>query len=93
MGVISQESIAASVFPDPNTATDYPVRGWLFRHRCAVTQSSDDATPLTHCAFDIRSQRKLDTGQYYLVVDNDPLFGTSFSVEVFGLVRTLVLLP
>ena len=93
MGVISQEAIGAGVYPDPNDADDYPVRGWLYRHRCAVAQSSNDPTPLTHCVWDVRSQRKLDTGAYYLIANSTPLNGTTFTVELFGLVRTLVLMP
>ena len=93
MGIISQDSIAASVFPDPNDADDYPVRGWLFRERCGVFQNGTGTGIFTRCAFDVRSQRKLDTGQYYLVLNNATQDGTAFSVRTSGSVRTLVLLP
>ena len=93
LGVISQEAIGASVFPDPNSAADYPVRGWLYRHRCLVNQSNAEGAPVTRCVWDVRSQRKLDTGSYYMIANNTAQNGTSFTVHLFGLVRTLVLMP
>ena len=93
LGVISQEAIGAGIFPDPNDADDYPTRGWLYRERCGVSQNGTGASLLSYCVFDVRSQRKLDTGAYYMVVNNTPGVGTSFTTRVFGSVRTLVLMP
>ena len=93
LGVISQEAIGASVYPDPNSASDYPTRGWTFRERCGVAQNGVGTPILTPCRFDVSSQRRLDTGAYYLIVNHVVTLGTSFSVNVEGSVRTLVLMP
>ncbi len=93
IGVISQEAVAASIYPDPNVASDYPVRGWIYRTRCVVAQNGSGAPVLIPCNFDLGSQRKLDTGVPTLVGNNDADVGTSFSVRVRGSIRTLVLLP
>ena len=93
LGVISQEAIGASVFPDPKTASDYPVRGWLYRKRCGVFQNGVGTQILFACEFDVRSQRKLDTGAYYMVIDNNSIRGSAFTADVFGSIRTLVLMP
>ncbi len=93
LGVISQEAISAGIFPDPNATGDFPVRGWLFRKRCLVGQGVGGEPQLFACEFDIRSQRKLDTGQYFAIINNTGLKGTTFTTRVTGMVRTLVLLP
>jgi len=93
LGVISQEAIASVVFPDPNDADDYPVRGWLFRKRCAMFQNGVGTMIVQSCSFDVRSQRKLDTGQYFLIANNTALDGSTSTYRLFGSVRTLVLMP
>ena len=93
LGVISQEAIGAGVFPDPNDADNYPVRGWLHKERIGVWQNGSGAPILANTRFDAKSQRKLDTGAFYLIVNHVLLVGTSFSCRVFGSVRTLILLP
>ncbi len=93
LGVISQEAIGATAFPDPNSTSDYPVRGWTFRERCGVYQNGISTPILTSCRFDVSSQRKLDTGAYYLIANHVTIVGTAFATRLEGSVRTLVLMP
>ena len=92
-GVISQEAIAVGVFPDPDDADDYPTRGWTFRERCAGSQNGIGTPIFQSCKFDVASQRKLDTGSYFIIANNASVVGTSVTYRIFGSVRTLVLMP
>ena len=93
IGVVSQEAFVANAIPDPNNNADYPVRGWIYRTCCGVAQNGTGTQVLYRCVFDIRSQRKLDSGELLLVINNDAGLGTSFTVQTFGSVRVLALLP
>ena len=92
LGVISQEGVGATVFPDPGSTLDFPVRGWTFRERCGVFQNGTGCDIFTRCTFDVASQRKVETGEYYLIFDHSTTFGTAFTVSVLGTVRVLLLL-
>ena len=92
-GVISQESVGAVVFPDPGVPGDFPVRGWTFRERCGVFQNGANTDIFTRCVFDIASQRRVETGEYYMVTNWITVLGTNFGAKVMGSVRTLLLLP
>ena len=91
-GVTSQEAFAAGVFPDPN-ADERPVGGWMFRTRCVIAQNGAGAPILTSCKGDLRSGRKLDAGEVYVVANNSDLDGTAFTVRVTGIIRLLLMLP
>jgi len=92
IGLTSQEAFNAGVLPDPN-ADERPVRGWMFRTQCAVAQNGVGAQILYECHRDLRTGRKVDDGEVFMVVDNTALRGATFSVDVTGMVRLLVLLP
>ena len=92
-GVISQESVGAAVFPDPSSALDFPTRGWTFRERCLVSQNGVGTVIGTNCVLDVAAQRKVETGEYYLIVDHATVLGTTFAIQVIGSVRALLLLP
>ena len=93
LGVISQEAVGASVWPDPNSSLDYPVRGWTFRERCGVFQNGVGTPIFTRCVFDTAAGRKLETGEYYLMATHEVHSGTSFVMRLFGSVRVLLLIP
>ena len=93
LGVLSRELVAMGGYPDPNEETDLPVRGWMFRARCAVAQNGTGTLIHTRCVWDTRAQRKVDTGRFYIMYNHTMSFGTTFTCHVMGLVRTLVLLP
>ena len=93
IGITSQEAFAAGVVADPNTAGDQPSRGWIYRTRVAVAQNGIGAQVLYEVRADIRSQRKLDDGECFIILANGVDLGTSFTVKANGLIRQLWLLP
>ena len=93
IGITSQEAFAAAVVADPNTSNDQPSRGWIFRTQIVLSQNGEGAQVVFDIRGDIRSQRKLDDGECFIVINNTTDLGISFSVNVTGLVRQLWLLP
>ena len=93
IGIASQEAFAAGSLPDPNASNDQPSRGWIYRNRMVVAQNGVGGPVVHQISRDIRSARKLDDGECYIVVDNDVDLGLAFNVQVVGLVRQLWLLP
>jgi len=93
IGITSQEAFAAGVVADPNSANDQPSRGWIYRTRKVVAQNGAGSPVMFDVTADIRSQRKLDDGECFLVVNNSAALGTAFSVRMSTLVRQLWLLP
>ena len=89
IGVASQEAFAAGVVPDPSADADKPPRGWVYRTSKVVGQNGAGAPIVTVLEADIRGARKIENGELYIVVDNALLLGTSFSVSIDGLIRTL----
>ncbi len=89
IGVASQEAFAAGVVPDPNSDTDKPPRGWVFRSQRLVAQNGVGHQVVFPLEMDIRGARKIENGELYVVANNTFVNGTSFTVKVQGLVRTL----
>jgi len=94
IAVVSQEAFNASVVPDPNLGADRPPRGWLWRTQVVVAgaASMSSAQPLRLMA-DIRGMRKVDDGELILITNNDSNDGTTFTVRLRGILRTIFLLP
>ena len=93
VGIASREAFTAGIVPDPRSETEEPPRGWVYKTIEGIAQNGISTPVLTHVRFDIRSQRKLDSGRLYLALDYDSELGTTFVARVFGLVRALYLLP
>ncbi len=93
IGLVSAEAEAAGIFPDPETASDRPVSGWLYRHSSAVSQNGAGTGVVTRLTFDLRSKRMMKWGELRYIQDNNPVVGTTFTVFTIGLVRVAVLLP
>ena len=95
MGVSSEEAFSASALPDPNVAGDRPARGWLIRDVYVVKDhtAEDGSSPIRRVEFDVKSKRKVDSGQLFVNWTNDPIRGTAFNVRVHGLIRCLYLMP
>ena len=89
IGVASQEAFAAGIVPDPVTSTDKPPRGWVYRTQFGVAQNGVGTPIVTNHQVDIRGARKIENGELYIVVDNNAIAGTTFAVDVRGLIRTL----
>ena len=93
IGAGESEAVAAGIVPDPSAPDDYPRGGWLWRTSCAVSQNGTGHEIVHRCIFDIKSQRKMGGSTLYLVVDNSVNLGTSFTLKVNCIVRTLMRLP
>ncbi len=91
IGLTSQEAFAAGVVADPETNTDFPVRGWVWRANYRVFGfAADQPTIFTRrIDKDVRAMRKLENGEMYLVCSNAALEGVSGTVRLTGLVRQL----
>ena len=89
IGIASQEAFAAGVVPDPSTATDKPPRGWMWRDAFMVSQNGVGGQIVHRIEADIRSARKVENGEVFIIADNLLGVGTSFQINVYGLVRQL----
>jgi len=91
IGMISGEAIASAVFPEPGVGVDHPLTGWLWRTRHVVGENNQ----IVHAPkidVDVRAKRKVMYGSPVLIINNDTLFGTAFTVEAIGIIRMLYLL-
>ena len=97
IGLASQEAFTAGVLPDPNTESDFPVRGWVFRSRRLVRDVAAGTGVIQMLQepihIDIRSARKIDDSVLFAVFENNPVSATAFNVRFIGLMRTLFMLP
>jgi len=91
IGIATAEAFAAETLPDPATATDYPTRGWVWKGRYRVWATAADRAVLftRRVDLDMRSQRKLDNGIGYLIIDNNAHEGSTVAIQAFGLIRQL----
>ena len=90
IGIVGQEAFASGAIPNPDTAGDVPASGWLWKHRCTVEDATASPGPApTRVVADLSSQRKLQQGELFLVLESNPRAGTAFSVNVNGLIRVL----
>ena len=95
IGVASQEAFAALALADPESATDFPIGGWLFR--CAYKLYNYDnaadraAVRGRVIERDLGAKRKLNNGELYLSVTNQSEQGFDFVTSVIGIVRSLYL--
>jgi len=90
IGIASQEAFTAGVVPDPNSPTEKPARGWLWKSHRVIEQNGSGGRVVVHVAADIRGARKIENGEIYLVVNNAALDGTPFTVRGRGLIRLLI---
>ena len=95
IGVASQDAVAAQALPDPNVATDYPPRGWVWRARYLTygfTAGAEDIFT-NRVDKDIRARRRLDNGDAYIIVNNSAEQGpVAHTIGVTGLIRQLWLI-
>jgi len=80
-----------SSLPNPALGTDHPTRGWIYRGIYVTYGFAADQAAVfdNRIDKDIRSRRKLENGEAYLTARNAADQGTSGTVGVIGLVRTL----
>ncbi len=96
IGVVQSEALAAGAIADPDAATDFPLRGWVYRDMEFILDSVDSYDhPALHVRFDIKSQRKLHTqdSELMLVHESTNAFGTGFNARLDGWIRCLFKQP
>ena len=94
IGLVSADALTAGIVPDPQTQTDRPSGGWLWRDRVGIVDDTVHVAPVSGVSIaDLRAKRRVSSGELILTMDNLPASGTVFSVRVVGIVRTLILLP
>jgi len=92
IGVVSQEAFSASVVPDPEFDTDFPVEGWLVKmHLHPMWEAEVGGIPEV-VDFDIHAQRRIRGNEPVIIIENNLARGTSTEVEVNGLIRVLYLM-
>ncbi len=95
IGVAEGDAFDAAALPEPLTAADHPLRDWIWRETAYVrnTGTAGGAIHVSELRADLHSQRKVDGGVPYMVIENAGINATAFSIRVVGLIRTLYLLP
>ena len=91
IGVAPSIAIIGSNTPQPEVATEFPTRGWVWRCRYRTFGFAADQPAVfnRNVHLDIRSQRKLDNGDLFLRVQNSNLEGATGTILVTGIIRTL----
>ena len=92
IAMLDADAAAAGAFPDPQSSTDNPPGGWVYRTHCVVFQNGVGTNPITRCQFDLRGMRKFGSAVAYMIVENEAIQGASFNVTVIGMLRVLLLL-
>ncbi len=94
MGMASREAFTAAALPSPESPSEEPARGWVYRTNVLVGQNGDGGAILgPRIMVDIRAQRRLDSGRFFIKMINTDVLGTGFDVRVTGMIRCLFLLP
>ncbi len=91
IGIASQEAFAAGNVSDPNIATDFPTRGWVWRaaYRIYGFAADQPAVFNRRVDLDLRAQRKLENGEAFIVTDLFAVEGANSGMRMEGLVRQL----
>jgi len=93
IGITSLEAFTAGIVPDPGVQTEKPARGWLWKANLTVSQNGISTPVVANIRADVRGMREIQNGVVYLVVANKPIRGTTFTIDLSGLVRLLIKLP
>ena len=93
IGITSQEAFTTSppAVPDPLNPADFPVRGWIWRgvYRVFGFAADQPAIFTRRIDLDLRSQRKLENGEAFLVSDVLAVEGSNSTVRITGMIRQL----
>ena len=94
IGVFSNEAFGASALPDPDLATDFPAKGWVYRcrHKLAGFDADQPAVDIRTVYRDLRSRRKIENGILALHIMNKNGNGVASTIQVAGITRCLFML-
>ena len=95
IGLVSDDAFSASAFPEPSETDDFPVGGWIYRGMRLIRDETlaSGIIAQERLYLDLRVQRKLERSSVVFMTKNDAVEGSTFSVAVQGLVRSLYKLP
>ena len=90
IGIIPATATTAS-FPRPEFDTEFPPRGWVWRARYRTFGFAADQPAIftQRVDLDIRSMRKLENGESFLIAANEDIEGVASTVNLHGLIRQL----
>ncbi len=99
IGVASQEAFAvagAAGLPIVGAAASAPPRGWLYRGEMQAIKVHSSGTTYEVMMpdkdkFDLGAMRKVDKGVLFLIADTKLVGGTTATIRMTGLIRTMVL--
>ena len=89
IGVASDDAFAAGSLPEPDDQTDYPQGGWVYRASFNVADRVGESLPLVRVDQDLRAARKIDRSSVYLRIQNTAVQGSTFTIQLSGLIRVL----
>ena len=91
IGLASQEAFAAGTLSDPETNTDFPTRGWVWRagYRIYGFAADQPAVFNRRIDLDLRSMRKLENGEMFFQMANQAVEGATAVVKALGFIRQL----
>ena len=94
VGVASKEAFDAGALSEPESEQEHPMTGWVYRCRHVAGNRADlGYNGRIDVQRDIRAQRKLDTGDLFMVTSNTALSGTASSMRMVFIIRCLLKLP
>jgi len=93
IGVTSTEAFTSNALPDPQTPSEQPARGWLWRDSVVGSYERASGVSATwdfpEIRFDMRSSRRVDRGVCYLNGFQGNVTNTASSWRLVGLIRVL----
>ncbi len=75
IGIVTQVAFAFPTLPNPAAEGDFPVRGWVWRARWRVWVTAADRAVVVwrQVDVDLRSRRKLENGELFVIWENGPI--------------------
>ena len=91
IGLAAVEAFSGATTSDPEDASEFPTRGWVWRgvYRVFGFAADQPAISVREIDLDLRSRRKIENGILFLTMNNVALEGAAASVNVLGMVRQL----
>ncbi len=96
IALVDQDALAAGALPDLNFGDDSPIKGWIFRKRVIIEDSSTAGiiSPTSQrIELDLKSKRLIGDSELILIMNQNVAQGTGFTTHTEGLIRCLFLLP
>ena len=91
IGIASQEGFASGNVAQPGIMTDFPARGWVWRNHWRIWGFAADQPAIFTRRVDLslKSQRKLENGEAYIMFNLTAIEGVASTTTVTGIIRQL----